>query len=132
MGFLSDIFLISHFVGLSIIIGPFLIQLRAHQGYAFPWVLAGAITQLVSGLALTGLAEMRLADNAELSLDHTKIAVKLILGLIIFALALIAWIRQRRIPKGESQRPLLPFLHSTGALALGTLVIAVVWPGVVR
>ena len=132
MELLRDISLITHFVGLSMIMGPFLIQLRAHQGYSFSWLLAGAITQLVSGIALTGLAEMRLANNAELSLDHTKIAVKLIIGLIIFVVALIAWVAQRRIPEGQTQRSLLPFLHSTGALALVALIIAVVWPGVVR
>jgi hypothetical protein len=129
---LRDVFLITHFVGLAMIIGPFLIQMRAHTGYAFGWVLAGGITQLVSGLVLTGLAEMRLAAVPDMSLDHTKIAVKLILGLIIFVVALIAWLRQRAIPQGESQRSLLPFLHTAGALAIIEVIVAVVWQGVVR
>jgi hypothetical protein len=113
------------------VIGPFLIQMRARTGFAFSWVLAGAITQLVSGLLLTGLAEMRLADNEDLSLDHTKIAVKLVLALTIFVVALIAYRRQKKVPAGESERHLLPFLHTAGALAITDLAIAVLWPGVV-
>jgi len=132
MDTVRDVVLITHFVGLAMIIGPFLIQMRAHSGYAFNWVLAGGVTQLVSGLVLTGLAEMRLAGNDELSLDHTKIAVKLVLALIIFAVALIGWLRQRRMDSGESQRSLLPFLHTAGALAIIEVVIAVWWPGVIR
>lgn len=128
---LRDIILITHFLGLAMIIGPFLIQMRQHTGFAFSWVLAGGITQLLSGLVLTFLAEMRLADNPDLSLDHTKIAVKLVLALIIFVVALIAFRRQKKIPAGESQRALLPFLHTAGALAVIDLVIAVLWPGVV-
>jgi len=129
---LRDIVLITHFIGLAMIIGPFLIQMRAHTGFAFSWVLAGAVTQLVSGLVLTGLAEMRLADNEELSLDHTKIAVKLVLALVIFVVALIAYLRQKKVPAGDSQRHLLPFLHTAGALAVIDVVVAVIWPGVVR
>ncbi len=131
MEILRSITLIAHFLGLAMIIGPFLIQMRSHTGFAFPWVLAGAITQLVSGLLLTGLAEMRLADNDDLSLDHTKIAVKLVLALIIFVVALIAYLRQKKVPAGESERHLLPFLHTAGALAIAELAIAVLWPGLV-
>jgi hypothetical protein len=129
---LRDIVMITHFLGLAMIIGPFLVAFGKRTGFAFSWVLAGGITQLVSGLVLTGLAEMRLADNDDLSLDHTKIAVKLMLSLIIFSVALIGWLGSKKIPQGESERPLLPLLHTAGALAIITLVIAVVWPGVVR
>lgn len=132
MDIIRDIVLITHFLGLAMIIGPFLIQMRQHTGFAFSWVLAGGITQLVSGLVLTFLAEMRLADDPDASLDHTKIAVKLVLSLVIFVVALVAFRRQKKIPAGESQRSLLPLLHTAGALAVTNLVIAVVWPGIVR
>lgn len=131
MELIRDITLILHFLGLAMIIGPFFIQMRARTGYAFSWVLAGGIVQLVTGLALTWLAEMRLADSPDLSLDHTKIAVKLILSLAIFVVALIAFRRQKKLV-GESQRALLPLLHTAGALAVATVIVAVIWPGVVR
>jgi hypothetical protein len=132
MDIVRDITIIVHFLGLAMIIGPFLIQMRAHTGFAFSWVLTGGIVQLVTGIALTGLAEMRLADNPELALDHTKIAVKLVLSLVIFVVALIAFQKQKKIASGESQRRLLPFLHTAGALATANVFIAVLWPGVVR
>ena len=131
MELVRDITLITHFLGLAMIIGPFLIQMRAHTGYAFSWVLAGGIVQLVTGLLLTGLAEMRLADDPDMSLDHTKIAVKTVFALVIFIVALIAYRRQKRVAPGATQRSLLPLLHVAGAFAIANLFIAVLWPGVV-
>jgi len=131
MELVRDITLIVHFLGLAMIIGPFLIQRRAHTGYAFSWVLAGGIVQLVTGLLLTGLAEMRLADDPDMSLDHTKIAVKTVLALVIFIVALIAYRRQKKLSAGASQRSLLPLLHVAGALAIANVAIAVLWPGLV-
>lgn len=131
MELVRDITLITHFFGLAMIIGPFLIQMRAPTGYAFAWVLAGGIVQLVTGLLLTGLAEMRLADDPDMSLDHTKIAVKTVLALVIFIVALIAYRRQRKMEAGASQRKLLPLLHVAGAFAIANLFIAVLWPGLV-
>lgn len=131
MDLVRDITLITHFFGLAMIIGPFLIQMRAHTGYAFSWVLAGGIVQLVTGLLLTGLAEMRLADDPDISLDHTKIAVKTVFALVIFIVALIAYRRQKRVAPGATQRSLLPLLHVAGAFAIANLFIAVLWPGVV-
>jgi hypothetical protein len=128
MDIARDITLIVNFLGLAMIIGPFLIQMRAHTGYAFSWVLAGGIIQLVTGIALTGLAEMRLADSPDLALDHVKIAVKLGLSLVIFVVALIAFRRQKKLA-GESQRSLLPLLHTAGALGVANVIIAVIWPG---
>jgi len=130
MDLVRDITLIVHFLGLAMVVGPFLIQMRAHQGYAFNWILTGGIIQLVTGLLLTGLAEMRLADMADLSLDHTKIAVKLVLSLIIFVVALIGFLRKRKLTSGANERRLLPLVHTAGALAVANIFIAVLWPGV--
>ena len=69
--------LIAHFLGLAMILGPFFIQMRARTNYAFGWVLTGATVQLLTGIALTGVAEMRLADD-EMSLNYLKIGVKLV------------------------------------------------------
>jgi len=132
MDILRDVFLISHFIGLALIIGPFAGRLRADGGYMFGVVFSGATIQLVSGLVLTWLAEMRLADSDDLSLDHTKIAVKLLLGLTIFIIALVAYRKQRAASASASERKLLPLLHISGTLALASIVVAVVWEGVIR
>ena len=124
-----DITLIVHFIGLAMIVGPFLIQMRAHSGPAFSWILAGASVQLLTGIALTGLAEMRLADNDDFAVDHTKIAVKLVLSVVIFIVALLGYLRQKKMTNSSTERTLLPFVHAAGALALANIVIAIVWPG---
>ena len=80
---------------------------------------------------MTGLAEMRLADDPEMSVDHTKIAVKTVLVLVIFIVALIAYRRQKKMAPGATQRSLLPLLHVAGALAISNVIIAVLWPGAV-
>ncbi len=125
-----DITLIVHFLGLAMILGPFFVQMRAHTNYAFGWVLTGATVQLVTGIALTGLAEMRLADE-DMSLNYPKIFVKLGISVVIFIIALLARRRQRKVSPTGNQRALLPFLHTAGALALANVVMAVLWPGLV-
>jgi hypothetical protein len=132
MELVRDITLILHFIGLALIIGPFFVQMRAHSGYYFGWVLSGASLQLVTGLLLTGLLEMRLADNPDMTVDHTKIAVKTVLALVIFVVALVAYRKQKKLAGGAGERKLLPLLHTAGALAIANTVVAVVWSGVVR
>ena len=132
MELVRDISLIVHFIGLALIIGPFIVQMRAHSEYFFGWVLIGASIQLVTGLLLTGLAEMRLADDPDMAVNHAKIAVKTVIALVIFIVALVAYRKQKKLTSGDNERSLLPLLHTAGALAVANTVIAVVWSGVVR
>ena len=132
MDILRDLFLISHFFGLALIIGPFVGRLRADNGYMFGVVFSGALISFVSGLALTGLAEMRLADIDNMTVDHTKIAVKSIVGLIILVVAFFGYRGQRKMDASAPQRKLLPLLHTAGALAIANIAVAVIWEGVVR
>jgi hypothetical protein len=132
MELLRDITLILHFLGLAIIIGPFVLRKAANSRVAVGWILAGGITQLVTGLVLTGLAEMRLADNPDMSLDHTKIAVKLVLTLAIFIVALIGYLKQRSSSGEAAPKSVTALMHSAGALAIVNVFIAVLWPGVIR
>ncbi|MDR9396176.1 hypothetical protein [Pontimonas sp.] len=122
--------LIAHFIGLAMIIGPFLLHLRSRSGYPFNWVLAGTIVQLVTGLVLTGLAEMRLADDPDVAVDHIKIAVKTGVALVALTAALIGFLRQRGGLAGN-ERKLMPFFHTAGGLAFIDVFVAVLWPGVV-
>lgn len=131
MELVRDLTLIGHFIGLALIIGPFFARMRADGGYLFGIVLTGASIQLVTGLLLTGLAEMRLADNAKLEVNHTKIAVKLVIALVIFVVALIGYRKQRKLTADTPERKLLPLLHTAGALAIADVAVAVLWSGVV-
>jgi hypothetical protein len=132
MDLLRDLLLISHFFGLALIIGPFVGRLRADGGYMFGVVFSGALIQFVSGLVLTGLAEMRLADVDDMSVDHIKIAVKTVIGLIILVVAYLGYRGQRKMDANAPQRKLLPLLHTAGALAIINIAVAVIWDGVVR
>lgn len=132
MDIARDILLISHFIGLALIIGPFVGRMRADSGYMFGVVMSGAIIQVVSGTLLTGLLEMRLADVADESVDHIKISVKLGISLIILVVAIIGYRKQRALGDGVSHRKLLPLLHTAGALAIIDVIVAVVWTGVIQ
>jgi hypothetical protein len=127
MELVRDITLITHFIGLGLILGPFIVQMRAHSGYYFGWVMTGSIVQLVTGLLLTGLAEMRLADDPDLSVNHTKIAVKSMIATVIVIAAVHAYRKQKKLGAGDNERKLLPYLHSAGALAIVNVILAVVW-----
>jgi uncharacterized membrane protein len=130
VSFARDITLIVHFLGLAMILGPFFVQMRAHTNYAFGWILTGATVQGLTGIALIGLAEIRLADE-DASLNYAKIGVKLGIASAIFVVALMGRLRQSRVSSGGSQRSLLPLLHVAGTLALANVAIAVLVSGVV-
>ena len=121
MDLVRSFFIIGHFVGLAAIVGPFLLQLRWKGQYAFPLVFGGAITQLVTGLVLVGLAEMRDVD-----IDYAKIGVKLVIGVVIFGAALLGFLKQRKATGGGG-RELLPYFHAAGGLALINMTLAVFW-----
>lgn len=121
MDIVRSFMLVAHFIGLAAIVGPFVMQVRWKGQYAFPVVLGGAITQLVTGLVLVGLAEMRDVD-----LDYAKIAVKLVIAIVIFAVVLIGFLKQRK-SEGGGGRELLPFFHTAGGLALVNMALAVFW-----
>ena len=132
MELVRDTSLILHFIGLAMIIGPFLVQMRAHSGYYFGWVMTGSLVQLVTGLLFTGLAEMRLADDPDMAVNHTKIAVKSVIATVIVIAAISAYRKQKKLAGGDNERKLLPYLHTAGALAIVNVILAVVWTGVVR
>jgi hypothetical protein len=123
MDILHSVILVGHFIGLAAIVGPFLMQARWKGQYAFPVVLGGAITQLVTGILLTGLAEM---GEDEDPLNYAKIGVKLTIAVIIFVAALLGFLKQRTA-QGGGGRELLPFFHAAGGLALVNIALAVFW-----
>ena len=124
MDLLHSVILVGHFIGLAAIVGPFLMQARWKGQYAFPVVLGGAITQLVTGLVLVGLAEMSGDDDDPL--NYAKIGVKLTIAVIIFVAALLGFLKQRKT-EGGGGRELLPFFHAAGGLALVNIALAVFW-----
>src|SRR5215207_6865534 len=105
-----------HVLGLAAIVGAFFVQMRANDGFATGVVLAGAITQLVTGLALVGVRQA-----SDLGVNNIKIAVKLGIAVIVLVAAIIAHVQSRRGGKVK------PAFHAAGGLAVVNVLVAVLW-----
>lgn len=114
--FIRLVLLAIHLLGLAAIVGVFMVQLRANSGFRTGLLLGGAITQVVSGLALVGIREA-----GDLEVNNVKVAVKLVIALIVLVAAIIAHTSQRR------GRKVKPAFHTAGGLAVVNLLVAVFW-----
>jgi hypothetical protein len=114
--FVYNLLVVLHFIGLASLLGGFLVQMRSPEKGVNPAMLHGALTQLVTGVLLVGIASAGLVPGEEV--DHAKIAVKLVIVLIITALAFIG---RKRTP------PQVGIWGAIGALTLVNVVIAVFW-----
>lgn len=108
-----NLILIVHFIGLASVVGGFLVQMRSAERGVNPAMWHGALTQLVTGVILVGLAEMQDWD-----VDHIKIGVKLVLTLVITVLAFIG--RKKPLPQTA-------LWGVIGGLAIVNIFIAVLW-----
>lgn len=113
MEIVKGLVLVLHFVGLASLLGGFLVQMSATTKRVTPAMLHGALTQLVTGIALVGLRE-GMGDPV----NNTKIAVKLVLLLVATFLVF----RYR----GREQAP-TGVWGAIGGLALADVAIAVLW-----
>ena len=114
MEVVKGLLLILHFIGLSAIIGGVLVQLRAETRRIDAFVLHGAWTQLLTGVALVGVVEAM--DDYEV--DNVKIAVKLLVLLAILGIAF-----------AFRKRPSVPTWAwaGIGGLTVANVAIAVLW-----
>ncbi|MGV8877306.1 MAG: hypothetical protein ACOH1K_07330 [Rhodoglobus sp.] len=117
------VLLVLHILGLALIIGSFFLQIRRKKGFEFSTMLIGAITQLVTGLALVGV--LQASDH---DINNTKIAVKTVLAIVVLVAVIIARARQRTaITAGSNEKVSLPWMHIAGAGAIANVIIAVLW-----
>ena len=115
MSIVYDILVLLHFIGLASLLGGFIVQMRSADKGVNAAMFHGALTQLVTGLAMVGLAESGAVDEP---LDMTKITVKLVVVLVITVLAFIG---RRRQP------PQVALWGIIGGLTLANVVIAIFW-----
>lgn len=119
MDFLFNIFVVLHFVGLASLLGGFIVQMKSPDKSVNAAMLHGALTQLVTGVVMVGMIESGAMGDADKDdLNMTKIGVKLVIVLVITALAFIG---RRRVP------PQVPLWATIGVLTLANVVIAVFW-----
>ncbi|MFD6858825.1 hypothetical protein ACFWCF_15970 [Rhodococcus sp. NPDC060090] len=109
------IFLILHFIGLAGIIGSWLAVIKDPR--VVMGMLHGAILQVVTGLALVGLNE---ADDADV--NHMKIGIKLVIALIILAVAIVGLKKEKQNPGSTAA-----LAHVAGGLGILNVIIAVMW-----
>lgn len=110
-----DVVLVLHFLGLASLIGGWLVQMRAKGERAVnPAMLHGAITQLVTGVAIVGIGEAGL----DREYDYAKITTKLVITAVVL---LLVWVNRRKdvVPDG------LYFI--IGGLSVLNVALAVLW-----
>lgn len=86
MDYVYDAIVVLHFVGLAALLGGFLVQIPEQTRRVNRAMLDGAFTQLVTGVALVGLAETLVEDE---EVNHMKVGLKLLILLVITALAFV-------------------------------------------
>ncbi len=115
MDFVYDLLVVAHLLGMAAIIGGWLTVLRAPR--VLPAQVWGARAQLITGLALVGLAESG-AVTLDEPLDHAKVAVKLVAAIVVTGLAESLARRQRDAD---------PRAHVVGLGGLLNVLVAVLW-----
>ena len=102
-----------HLLGFAALLGGLLVQLSAAERSVSRTVRDGAGTAFLAGLLLVAVLEA--GDGP---VDHTKLAVKFAIGLVIMVLA-AANAGKPRIPDG--------LFYGLLALAVANLAVAVFW-----
>ena len=115
MTIVYNILVVLHFIGLASLLGGFIVQMRSAEKGVNPAMFHGALTQLLTGVAMVGLAESGAVDE---ELNMTKISVKL---LVVLVITVLAFIGRRRQP------PQVALWGIIGGLTLLNVVLAVFW-----
>jgi cytochrome bd-type quinol oxidase subunit 2 len=117
--FLYNLVVVLHFVGLALLLGAFLVQVKDPQKTVTRWMWDGALTMLLTGVIMVGLvsAEVYLPYEGY-EVDHAKIGVKLA---VVVVIAVLAFIGKRR------PAPQVGLWAAVGLLTLANVVIAVFW-----
>ncbi|GAA1747985.1 MULTISPECIES: hypothetical protein [Streptomonospora] len=109
MDFINSVLVFLHLLGMAGIIAGFMLQLIAGHAAGPKSILHSSLLQLVTGLLLTGLAEM--GDGP---VDHAKIGVKLVVALAVTVVAIL-----------DVRRPDKRLAITAGALAVVNVAVAV-------
>ncbi|WP_097983128.1 hypothetical protein [Streptomyces sp. f150] len=116
MDVLINVFVALHIIGIASLLGGFLTQMKAMGSGVprfTPAMLHGALTMLVTGVALVGLNQ---ADDQ--TVNNVKIGIKLALLVVILALVYVKR-DEEKVDKGA--------FIAVGALTTVNIFIATVW-----
>jgi heme A synthase len=107
------VLLVLHLLGFAALFGGLIVQVRTPEKVVNAAMRDGVGTAFLAGLLLVGVLEA--GDDP---VDHTKIAVKFAIGLVILVLVMMN-MRKERIPQGLWAGILL--------LAIANVGVAVFW-----
>lgn len=116
MRVLIDVFVALHIIGIAALLGGFLTQVKAMgAGTArfVPGMLHGALTMLVTGIALVGLDQ---ADDHPV--NNVKIGIKLLILVVILGLVYVKR-DEEKVEKG--------LFAAVGGLTVVNIFIATLW-----
>lgn len=115
MSVLMSILLFLHIVGAALVFGLWVAHFKSPR--VVPGQFHAALLQVITGLLMFGILEMQGG-----AVDHIKLGVKLVIGLII---AVVAFIGQRQFKRGEQVST--GMAHAVGGLALINIAVATLW-----
>ncbi|MGW8766597.1 hypothetical protein ACWGN5_29325 [Streptomyces sp. NPDC055815] len=116
MDVLINVFVALHIIGIASLLGGFLTQMKAMgAGTArfSPAMLHGALTMLITGVALVGLNQ---ADDQ--TVNNLKVGIKLAILVVILGLVYVKR-DEERIDKG--------LFGAVGGLTMANIFIATLW-----
>ncbi|MFJ1898348.1 MULTISPECIES: hypothetical protein [unclassified Streptomyces] len=116
MRVLIDVFVALHIIGIAALLGGFLTQMKAMSaGTArfVPGMLHGALTMLVTGIALVGLDQ---ADDHPV--NNVKIGIKLLILVVILGLVYV---------KRDEEKVERGLFAAVGGLTMVNIFIATLW-----
>lgn len=116
MDVLINVFVALHIIGIASLLGGFLTQMKAmSEGTARfgPAMLHGALTMLVTGVALVGLNQ---ADDQ--TVNNLKIGIKLAVLVVILGLVYV---------KRDEESVEKPLFAAVGGLTVANIFIATLW-----
>ena len=116
MGTLINVFVGLHVLGIAALLGGFLFQMKAMgagEARIVPGMLHGALTMLITGVAMVGVMQ---ADG--MSPNNTKLAVKLALLVVILGIVYV---------KRDEEKLPAPLFGTIGALTTVNVFLAVLW-----
>jgi len=116
MDLARQLLLIAHIIGFAALIGGLLVQAGPGEKKVNGAMRDGAGTAFLAGLLLVGVLEAGDSD-----VNHAKIGVKLLIGLVLLVLVM-ANLRKERIPQGLWAGLLV--------LSIANVAIAVLWGSV--
>jgi hypothetical protein len=120
-GIIKSFLIVLHLVGMAALLGGFLVQikaLKAKTAEILPAMVHGAWTALVTGLLLVGVREWERALGGGSPLDHSQIAIKSVVVLVIVTLVMLK--RKQKPVSGSA-------LGTIGGLTFLNVVLAVFW-----